>query len=241
MIALDAIYAFGNQNYHSRQRLVGESEKERIAKLCSSGWRARLQMRSAKDEKLLMDYEVEIPDQQITHMLRQCLASRDPHRLSINVIFSNDLRHLVILQSILAIRSVPSGHFGVPNMQCRLQSLKHGDSGSIFNEGKNQNSANWTFAPSGLAFALSYETSPSETMPSQLVKVWSNMAAMQDWPRFEYKGQIRTSGLSSEQIESKPLFAFHPVLPLMVYSEWRSITVWKFNEGQLLSLALRND
>lgn len=213
-------------------------ENERITKICSSGWRARLQLRSTRDESLLMDCNVEIPEQQITRMLRQSLASRKPDRLSISVFFSDDLRHVVILQSILAIREVPSVQPGITHFECKLQSLDQENLGSQFNEEKDQDSLSCTFSPTGSAFAFTIATSHSKTMPSQLIKIWSNIAADQDWPKFEYKGQVRSSGLSSEHIESSPLFVFHPTLPVMVYSEWQSIAVWRYNEGQLFILDL---
>lgn len=185
-----------------------------------------------------MDCNVETPEQQIARMLRQSLASRKPDRLSISVFFSDDLRHVVILQSILAVREVPSEQPDIPRLECRLQNLDQEDSGTQANEEKDQDRIGCTFSTTGSAFALTVTTSHSKTMPSQLIKVWSSTAADQDWPKFEYKGQVRSSGLSSQQVESKPLFVFHPILPLIAYSEWQSIAVWRYNEGQLITPTL---
>ena len=205
-----------------------KSERDRIAHVCSAGWRVRLQRRRVHDKKMLMDIDVAVPEQQIFNMLQQSLASKTPHRFAVPVCFSSDLNRLVILDSILSTRNVSPEESSASVTQCRLQCLGR----NFFIQNQRQDSTlTIKFAPNASAFAFVSASRNPGKINYKKIQVWSNVAADDDWPRFEYKGEVLATGMRPDGVISRELFAFHPLLPLLAYCEWRSIMIWKYNES----------
>jgi hypothetical protein len=207
---------------------LSDVKRDKIARMCSTGWRVRLQRRRVHDEKMLMDVDVELPEQQIFDMLQQSLANETPHRFAIPVGFSFDLNRLIILDSVLSIRNLSPKDSSPSLAQWRLQSLGRG----FFIRFRREDSVFHTeFSPNASAFAFVSAARNPGVIDYKTIQIWSNVAADEDWPLFECKGEVLASGMRAHDGNPKEIFAFHPSLPLIAYCAWRSVVIWKYNEG----------
>ncbi|ORY15989.1 hypothetical protein BCR34DRAFT_144457 [Clohesyomyces aquaticus] len=204
-----------------------EQEKLRLTKICSSGWKVWYQRRELSTEKVLMDFRVDIPGDQVFSMLEQCITSKTPDRFPFPVAFSHDLDTLVVLRSLLLVRRRKAEDANCHDAQCRLQSFEKG--GELSNPRESV-----TFypvvSPDAKAVAFVSGSLKRTAIDRRRVEIWSESHIEEGWPIFRYRGYFTSSRLSWEEAVGDP-FAFHPFLPLIVFSEWNQTAAWFFNES----------
>ncbi|KAL2831527.1 hypothetical protein BDW59DRAFT_157953 [Aspergillus cavernicola] len=216
----------GNIKQSSRRDLclISPLEKGKIGSICSSGWRVGIQRRDVRDEKPFMNFNVELSEPQIFSKLQQSLNSKTPHRLSIPVSFSHDLNRLAILRTILAIRPSTTADFtnSLGKAQWKLHCLDLTFHRRQAIDQNGQTILSFTFTPNASAFGLVSARPDPGAMNCRTIQVWSDVSA---------DNEVMSSQLSWHTDATRDTFAFHPTLPLIVYSEWKSIVLWRYNDG----------
>ncbi|KAH0559610.1 hypothetical protein GP486_003875 [Trichoglossum hirsutum] len=156
LVAAESVFGVPARNPERNSSFLSDEEKQRLAKVCSSGWKVRYQRRNVINEEILMDFEVDLPERQVFQMLQQYAKA--------------------------------------------------------------------------LAFVFG-QLQPS-AIDCRLVQVWSEAVVDGDWPSYQCKGEVMTSRLSLSWREAtvRDQFAFHPFLPLMVFTEWSTTAAWMFND-----------
>lgn len=114
--------------------------------------------RDTKNEAILMDSTMELPDQQVSDILQQCLFSKTPHRFPIPVALSRDLNQLIVLRSIITTRGTDVNVNGSSKTvtECKMQSLNAKVGIKLGNNSNSQTVFYSLFSPdeSSLAFVF---------------------------------------------------------------------------------------
>jgi hypothetical protein len=84
------------------------------------------------------------------------------------------------------------------------------------------------FSPDAKALSFVFGSLKLGAIDLRRLQVWSETF---DKLRtcFQCRGEITTSQLSLKEDTFRNQFAFHPYLPLLVYTEWNTTAAWLFN------------
>jgi hypothetical protein len=197
-----------------------------LAKLASRGWKARYQQRYVQTEDLLFDIEIDLPEEQILTLLVQCMESDTPDRFSFPISFSFDLNRLVILRSLITIQKGPATASGqlAPSLHIqRLEAPTQPD-----HETENFMTYYSLFSPDAKAVAFVTGRPKNTILDSGNIEIWSEERAQDGVSKFRRKGAVKASRVSRHSDHSES-FAFHPLLPLIAFTEWDRTSLWFFN------------
>ncbi|KAH8725625.1 hypothetical protein GQ44DRAFT_771942 [Phaeosphaeriaceae sp. PMI808] len=231
---------------------LSDEERQKLVKFSSSGWKVRYQRRNVGNEELLMGFEVGLPESQVCHMLQQCINSKTPHRFPFPVAFSPNLDRLIVLRSVLTIRYISAPGSEERMHQCRLQSLDATVSAkSGINEGE-RTAFYSVFSPNSKSLAFIFGQLRPKAIDCRRVQVWTDAAVDEEWPVYQCKGEAMTSRFSWQGETACDQFAFHPNLPILVFTEWNTAAAWMFDDlgpkakrtifkGSLTSLGFSDD
>jgi hypothetical protein len=230
LVAAESVFGVPALNPERNSSFLSDEEKQRLAKVCSSGWKVRYQRRNVRSEEILMDFEVDLPERQVFQMLQQSISFKTPYRFPFPVAFSHDLDRLIVLRSVLIIRCVTTPGSGAVVPQCRLQSLDREVHPRPSANSGERTAFYSVFSPDAKALAFVFGRLQPSAIDCRRVQVWSEVAVDGDWPSYQCKGEVMTSRLSWQNVAVRDQFAFHPYLPLMVFTEWNTAAAWMFND-----------
>lgn len=230
LIAAETLFSVSTHKVRLNSHTSSSEEKLRLAKISSFGWRIRYQQRNVTNEEILVDFEVELPYRQVLRMLQQCLSSNTPHRFPFPVAFSADLNRVIVLQSVLSIRTTRVGELCKAVPQFKFQSLDRGNESTLNTPESDRVAFYSSFAPNGNALAFVFGRLKHSAIDCRRIQIWSDKPSDDQWPTFEYRGEVTSSRFAVEKEHSPKLFAFHPYEDYIVFAEWNKIAMWRFNE-----------
>jgi hypothetical protein len=161
-------------------------------------------------------------------MLQQCLSSKTPHRFPFPVTFSHDLDRLVILRCLLMIPKTKysSGQIG---HQYRFQLLENENTARPTANGSEGTVFYSVFSPDAKAFTVVFN-SPQPGIIDFILQVWTETFD-QLGTCYQCRGEVTTSQMFRKKKALRNQFAFHPYLPLLVYTELNTTAAWLFNDA----------
>jgi len=234
LAAAESVFGAPQRQSYQKDVTLSYEDKQKLIKVCSSGWKIQYQRRTARDEKVLIDFKVDLPEHQVFQVLQQCLSSKTPHRFRFPVAFSHDLDRLVVLRCLLIIPKTKysSGQIG---HQYRFQLLDNENSARPTDNGSEGTVFYSVFSPDAKALAFVF-SSPKPDMKDLIrlrcrqLQVWTETFD-QLGTCYQCRGEVITSQLFRKKKPLRNQFAFHPYLPLLVYTEWNSAAAWLFNDA----------
>ncbi|KAF4453686.1 NACHT domain-containing protein [Fusarium austroafricanum] len=209
-------------------------QREALISDAKTGWKLIYEQKSIRTEKTVAKIEYELPAQDIEVLLRQGLSSNRPHRFPFPVGLSNDLSRLAILRTVITVSGVESGSQGdtINAPQTRIQHLgqqrtsnwgyEHADAGLAYSP---------VFSPSGDALAFVINKEPTGQIQQRHIELWAKEDLPDQDNDYTKRGSVITSWIrrSDEHDENGSFgFIFHPILPVLVYSSWISLTAWQY-------------
>jgi hypothetical protein len=229
----ETVYAPSGKSSSQQLPKLSRRNRQKLIQFCSSGWKFRYQRRLVKNEEVTMDLEVDIPQSQVRDMLDQCIASKTPDRFPFPIAFSHDLNQLIVLSSILSVRSKSISDMEKPVFNYKVQLLER-TRGTISGADCSGRTAYSIFSPTSEALALVSRptTSKNRIQEDRKIQVWSDVAADGDWPNYNFRGEttsIRTKSMFDEDA-SPDLFAFHSTDQVLFYIKWNTTNAWRFDE-----------
>jgi hypothetical protein len=160
-------------------------------------------------------------------MLQQCLLSKTPHRFPFSVAFSHDLDRLVVLRCLLMVQK-PNHSSGQMAHDYRFQVLDKVYS-PIPKDHNSEITAFYSrFSPDTKALTFVFGSLKPGAIDLRRLQVWSETFD-ELGTCFQCRGEVTTSQLSLKEDTFRNQFAFHPYLPLLVYTEWNTTAAWLFN------------
>lgn len=229
LAAAESVFGTPQRQSYRKDVILSDEDKQKLIKVCSSGWKIQYQRRTVGDEKVLIDFKADLPEHQVFQMLQQCLSSKTPHRFPFPVAFSHDLDRLVVLRCLLMIRKskYSSGKIG---HQYRFQLLEKENTARPTANGSEITVFNAIFSPDAKALTFVFGSRKPGTIDCRRLQVWSETFD-QLGTCYQCRGEVTTSRLSCKEEAPRDQFAFHPYLPLLVYTEWNTTAAWLFNDA----------
>jgi hypothetical protein len=172
-----------------------------------------------------MDFEVELPYRQVLNMLQQCLSFNTPHRFPFPVAFSTDLNRIIVLQSVLSIRTTLVGEFCKAVPQFKFQALDRGNESTLNDPESDRVAFYSSFSPDGNALAFVFGRLKPSSIDCRRIQIWSAKPLDDQWPTFEYRGEVKSSRFALDKEHSPKHFAFHPYEDYIVFAEWNRIAM----------------
>jgi hypothetical protein len=229
LAAAKSVFGAPQRQSYGKDAILSDEEKQKLIKVCSSGWTIQYQRRTVRDEKVLMDFKVGLPEHQIFQMLQHCLSSKTPHRFHFPVAFSYDLDRLVVLRCLLMIPKIKysSGQIG---HQYRFLLLEKENTTRATANGSEETVIYSVFSPDAKALTFVFGSLEPGIIDCRHLQVWSETFD-QLGTYYQCRGEVTTNRLFGKEEPPGARFAFHPYLPLLVYTEWNTTAAWLFNDA----------
>jgi hypothetical protein len=179
-----------------------------------------------------LEIQYDLPDDEVSELLGESLASNHPDRFPFPIAFSNDLDRVIILRTLLTL--ITSGNSKGVNTQPDFKIQKLGQLYGASSGGDHMRAAySATFSPRANALAFVMGDPKRSQIEKRIVEIWCQNEHGSKDSDFLLKGSVTTSWLSEMSIvnnNSSLGFIFHPWLPLIAFSTWMNISIWWFKD-----------
>jgi hypothetical protein len=183
-----------------------------------------------------VEIEYELPQEDVCQLLCQSLHSNEPDRFPFPIAFSNDLRRVVILRTLITLVTNDDAQSTSIDQAFKVQKLGRPHGITKSREDKTVTYSP-TFSPVGNALAFVIGTSKATQLEQRLLEIWSQKEPDSHDSDYLFRGSVIASWLSAVNFGNNASFGFvfHPRFPIIAVSEWMRISAWWFNDQRELN------
>jgi hypothetical protein len=199
-----------------------EPDEIRLSR-ASAGWKGRIELWSVTRKTLITQYDFELPCSYVRAIIRQSVLDKHPNRIRLFGRFSRDLTRAVVLNCVVKI--VPAKADAGSQSATASFTVEHIDQMQIPPD--QTDSVDIEFSPDKRYLAISTEPkAKSRVIIGGRLMVWRDSGNNDEKVPHKLIGTANTANLLNVSYGRRQNFAFHPCLPLLVFSNLNGTMVW---------------